>query len=168
MLPSKRPHRLDPHPTRPGLSFRFNLRRLCLGLLFKYLCLNTTRLNKPNTTRRVVTTPVPRNFWGQLRFANKAHTCLVKREQCWCTVILLTHRSAGPRTVKRHRQTRQTLRTETQYEVSYQYTPGIRRVTTTTTYIYIYTYIYMNLYGQETCSQTPQKADIKITSAQHV
>ena len=96
----KRPHCLDPHPTRPGLSFRFNLRRLCLGLLFKYLCLNTTRLNKPNPTRRIVTTPVPRNIWGQLRFANKAHTCLVKREQCWCTVILLTHRSAGPITVK--------------------------------------------------------------------
>ena len=61
-----------------------------------------------------------------------------------------------PQNSERHRQTRQTLRTETQYEVSYQYTPGIRRVTTTTTY---YIHIYINLYGQETCSQTPQKTE---------
>ena len=61
-----------------------------------------------------------------------------------------------PQNSERHRQTRHTLRTETQYEVSYQYTPGIRRVTTTTTY---YIHIYINLYGQETCSQTPQKTE---------
>ena len=50
-----------------------------------------------------------------------------------------------PHNSERHRQTRQTLRTVTQYEVSYQYTPGIRRVTTTTTYIYIYIYIHESI-----------------------